>query len=188
MLNLVHFEKSTNALTGKKRFSSAYREPPGGARRVQRTSDTGPRAAELNGQVGSDGCPPLQGQRFAVLADRAKWLYLTVQQGEWYHGCPVKAIYRLSSLKVFALKDGSLFVCGYPFRHRYAMPAPPRGRLWAMPQTLPHSGKPSPWGRWMRVKRADGRGAFLCTTTSGGQQDDGRYQVRTGVLSGTRRL
>jgi len=43
------------------------------------------------------------------LADRAKWLYLTVQQGEWYHGCPVKAIYRLSSLKVFALKDGSLF-------------------------------------------------------------------------------
>ena len=32
----------------------------------------------------------------------------------------------------------------------------------------------------MRVKRADGRGAFLCTTTSGGQQDDGRYQVRTG--------
>ena len=76
---------------------------------MQRTSDTGPRAAELNGQVGSDGRPPLQGQRFAVLADRAKWLYLTVQQGEWYHGCPVKAIYRLSSLKVFALKDGSLF-------------------------------------------------------------------------------
>ena len=26
------------------------------------------------------------------------------------------------------------------------------------------------------------------TTTSGGQQDDGRYQVRTGVLPGTRRL
>ena len=76
---------------------------------MQRASDTGPRAAELNGQVGSDGRPPLQGQRFAVLADRAKWLYLTVQQGEWYHGCPVKAIYRLSSLKVFALKDGSLF-------------------------------------------------------------------------------
>ena len=111
MLKLVHFEKSTNALTGKKRISSAYREPPGGARRVQRTSDTGLRAAELNGQVGSDGRPPLQGQRFAVLADRAKWLYLTVQQGEWYHGCPVKAIYRLSSLKVFALKDESLFVC-----------------------------------------------------------------------------
>ena len=65
---------------------------------------------------------------------------------------------------------------------------PSRGRLWAMPQTLPYSGKPSPWGRWMRVKRADGRGAFLCTTTSGGQQDDGRYQVRTGVLPGTRRL
>ena len=65
---------------------------------------------------------------------------------------------------------------------------PSRGRLWAIPQTLPHSGKPSPWGRWMRVKRADERGAFLCTTTSGGQQDDGRYQVRTGVLPGTRRL
>ena len=77
---------------------------------MQKASDTGPRAAELNRKVGFDGCPPLQGQRFAVLADRAKWLYLTVQQGEWYHGCPVKAIYRLSSLKVFALKDGSLFV------------------------------------------------------------------------------
>ena len=172
---------------------------------MQRTSDTGPRAAELNGQVGSDGRPPLQGQRFAVLADRAKWLYLTVQQGEWYHGCPVKAIYRLSSLKVFALKDGSLFVCGYPsgIATRCQIPLfvtygdifprsggsrPSRGHLWAMPQTLPYSGKPSPWGRWMRVKRADGRGAFLCTTTSGGQQDDGRYQVRTGVLPGTRRL
>ena len=77
---------------------------------MQKASDTGPRAAELNREVGFDGRPPLQGQRFAVLADRAKWLYLTVQQGEWYHGCPVKAIYRLSSLKVFALKDGSLFV------------------------------------------------------------------------------
>ena len=120
MLNLSHFEKSTNALTGIKRFSSACREPPGGARRVQRASDTGPGAAELNGQVGSDGCPPLQGQRFAVLADRAKWLYLTVQQGEWYHGCPVKAIYRLSSLKVFALKDEGLFVY-LPFGSRLAL-------------------------------------------------------------------
>ena len=184
MLKLSHFQQSANALTGIKRSFFCVQRAAGWCK----TGAENFGAAELNGQVGSDGCPPLQGQRFAVLADRAKWLYLTVQQGEWYHGCPVKAIYRLSSLKVFALKDGSLFVCGYPFRHRYAMPAPPRGCLWAIPQTLPHSGKPSPWGRWMRVKRADGRGAFLCTTTSGGQQDDGRYQVRTGVLPGTRRL
>ena len=113
---------------------------------MQRTSDTGPRAAELNGQVGSDGCPPLQGQRFAVLADRAKWLYLTVQQGEWYHGCPVKAIYRLSSLKVFALKDGSLFVCGYPFRHRYAMPAPPKWEPLAVHAKFPVLPRALPLG------------------------------------------
>ena len=72
MLNLVHFEKSTNALTEIKRFSSACREPPGGARRVQRASVTGSRAAGLNMQVGSDGRPPLPGQRFAAKSRSCK--------------------------------------------------------------------------------------------------------------------
>ena len=45
---------------------------------------------------------------------------LLAQQREWYHGCPVKAIYRLSSLKVFALKDESLFVY-LPFGSRLAL-------------------------------------------------------------------
>ena len=37
--------------------------------------------------------------------------------------------------------------------------APPRGRLMAMPETLPSPLKPSPWGRWLDAKRQDGRGA-----------------------------
>ena len=36
---------------------------------------------------------------------------------------------------------------------------PPRGRLMAMPETLPSPLKPSPWGRWLDAKRQDGRGA-----------------------------
>ena len=35
---------------------------------------------------------------------------------------------------------------------------PPRGRLMAMPETLPPLLKPSPWGRWLDAKRQDGRG------------------------------
>ena len=39
-----------------------------------------------------------------------------------------------------------------------SQPAPPRGRLMAMPETLPPPLKPSPWGRWLDAKRQDGRG------------------------------
>ena len=39
-----------------------------------------------------------------------------------------------------------------------SQPAPPRGRLCAMPETLPPPLKPSPWGRWLDAKRQDGRG------------------------------
>ncbi len=45
-----------------------------------------------------------------------------------------------------------------PFSLCYAKPAPPRGRLWAMPETLQLPLKPSPWGRWLDAKRQDGRG------------------------------
>ena len=38
-------------------------------------------------------------------------------------------------------------------------PAPPRGSLLALPQTLPPPLKPSPWGRWLRPTGADGRGS-----------------------------
>ena len=38
-------------------------------------------------------------------------------------------------------------------------PAPPRGRLSALPQSFPPPLKPSPWGRWLDAKRQDGRGA-----------------------------
>ena len=47
----------------------------------------------------------------------------------------------------------------YPLRHGFAVPAPPRGRLCAMPGSLPSPLKPSPWGRWLRPAGADGRGA-----------------------------
>ena len=40
-------------------------------------------------------------------------------------------------------------------------PAPPRGRLMAIPETLPPPLKPSPWGRWLDAKRQDGRGTCL---------------------------
>ena len=40
----------------------------------------------------------------------------------------------------------------------WSQPAPPRGRLMAMPETLPPPLKPSPWGRWLDAKRQDGRG------------------------------
>ncbi len=40
-------------------------------------------------------------------------------------------------------------------------PAPPRGRLCAMPETFPPPLKPSPWGRWLDAKRQDGRGTCL---------------------------
>ena len=33
----------------------------------------------------------------------------------------------------------------YPLRHGFAVPAPPRGRLCAMPESLPPPLKPSPW-------------------------------------------
>ena len=64
-----------------------------------------------------------------------------------------------------------------PLSHRCAMPAPPKGELnslsqsltaltapsgrepLAKPETLRHSLKPSPWGRWLDAKRQDGRGA-----------------------------
>jgi len=39
-----------------------------------------------------------------------------------------------------------------------SQPAPPRGRLMAMPEALPPLLKPSPWGRWLDAKRQDGRG------------------------------
>ena len=39
----------------------------------------------------------------------------------------------------------------------HSQPASPRGRLIAVPQTLPSAQKPSPWGRWHRVSD-DGRG------------------------------
>ena len=40
--------------------------------------------------VGSDGCPPLPGQRFAAKSRSCKVAVSTkVQQREWYHGCPV---------------------------------------------------------------------------------------------------
>ena len=45
-------------------------------------------------------------------------------------------------------------------------PAPPRGRLCAMPTTFPPPLKPSPWGRWIAAQRQDGRGTPgkpLCT-------------------------
>ena len=63
-----------------------------------------------------------------------------------------------------------------PLSHRCAMPAPPKGELnslsqsltaltapsgrepLAKPETLRHSLKPSPWGRWLDAKRQDGRG------------------------------
>ena len=48
--------------------------------------------------------------------------------------------------------------------------------------------KAVPLGKVDASETSRRKGAFLCTTTSGGQQDDGRYQVRTGVLPGTRRL
>ena len=41
----------------------------------------------------------------------------------------------------------------------WSQPAPPRGRLMAMPKTLPPPLKPSPWGSWLDAKRQDGRGA-----------------------------
>ena len=65
-----------------------------------------------------------------------------------------------------------------PLSHRCAMPAPPKGELnslsqsltaltapsgrepLAKPETLRHSLKPSPWGRWLDAKRQDGRGSF----------------------------
>ena len=47
----------------------------------------------------------------------------------------------------------------YPFSLCCAKPAPPRGRLLAMPETLPPPLKPSPWGRWLRPTGADGRGS-----------------------------
>ena len=46
-------------------------------------------------------------------------------------------------------------------------PAPPRGRLMAMPETLPPPLKPSPWGRWLDAKRQDGRGYFRAAMTEG---------------------
>ena len=33
----------------------------------------------------------------------------------------------------------------YPLRHGFAVPAPPRGRLCAMPERFPSPLKPSPW-------------------------------------------
>ena len=45
----------------------------------------------------------------------------------------------------------------------WSQPAPPRGRLMAMPETLPPPLKPSPWGRWLDAKRQDGRGARTST-------------------------
>ena len=65
-----------------------------------------------------------------------------------------------------------------PPQSRCAMPAPPKGELnslsqsltaltapsgrepLAKPETLRHSLKPSPWGRWLDAKRQDGRGSF----------------------------
>ena len=48
--------------------------------------------------------------------------------------------------------------------------------------------KAVPLGKVDASETSRRKGCILCTTTSGGQQDDGRYQVRTGVLPGTRRL
>ena len=42
-----------------------------------------------------------------------------------------------------------------------SQPAPPRGRLMALPQSFPPLLKPSPWGRWIAAKRQDGRGTCL---------------------------
>ena len=38
-------------------------------------------------------------------------------------------------------------------------PAPPRGSLWVLPETVSPPMKPSPWGRWLRPTGADGRGS-----------------------------
>jgi hypothetical protein len=48
--------------------------------------------------------------------------------------------------------------------------------------------KAVPLGKVDASETSRRKGRILCTTISGGQQNDGRYQVRTGVLPGTRRL
>ena len=70
-----------------------------------------PRAAELNDAVGSDGRPPLQGQRFAAKGRSCKVAASTKGAAKRVvPRVPCDKTYRLSSLKVFALKDGSLFL------------------------------------------------------------------------------
>ena len=61
--------------------------------------------------VGSDGCPPLPGQRFAAKGRSCKVAVSTKGAAKRVvPRVPCDKTYRLSSLKVFALKDGSLFV------------------------------------------------------------------------------
>ncbi len=61
--------------------------------------------------VGSDGCPPLPGQRFAAKGRSCKVAASTKGAAKRVvPRVPCDKTYRLSSLKVFALKDGSLFL------------------------------------------------------------------------------
>ena len=63
----------------------------------------------------------------------------------------------------------------------YAVPAPPRGRLCAMPETLCHRQKPSPWTDSPRP----GRDVALATEWGAGgiaAGDDGRGDLRSGAL------